>query len=1426
MKRYISILLIVCLMIPNIVFAQNEKYKDSTTKVLFSDNFENEALGKLPSKWKRDSSSDKKIAKVSDDPLFDGNKVFEVTSTAKSWQDGVATISQYYTNARNDISIKFRFYHLPKVGDVAPGFRFAVRNADDKIFIDFTCRNGNIKSDPAYTPGQWNELEIRTNVEEWTIDLYINGEFVKTRNMSNKSLYDAGTGFAIYCFEPYDDASWVGQNFIDDFTVTENCSSELQAIADELTFDMLSNERIEEVTENLTLPTAIGNEGQYPIEWTSENEDALTKEGVVNRRSFNQKAVLNAKITMADGLWINKQFEVNVLKHAFASDEEILSEYVDYALNFPKISSEEIDAITKNLTLPTVAPDGITVEWSSSNEDIIAIDGTVTRPNYEQEDAQVTITANVRLNEASQSVPYELTVLKEINPYVKLNEAMSEVTYQSLTTEDHEKIKKSIPLPTSHPNGTTISWVSSDDTVIDTEGIATRADVTKTVTLTAIFNYNGYEEQKEFEFTVLLNDVSMVNNDLSKIQDISDITESFYLPMYGEDYQTKYTWVSSDLTKIRIRELAEKYFIEVTRPKFEAGDASVKLTLTAVNGTETRVIEYNTTVLKENSDKDIVDAALDNLNFSDISSEDITNVTQNLALINSLDNGITIEWSSDDESVITNSGEVFNPAPSSLAKTVNFSAVFKRNYYTSDPKTFAITVAPFEDENELIDKLKSSLTFDKLSDEDIEAVSSDLTLPREWYYDSSIQWSTNSDYLNIGTDNAVVVRPEYGTGSVSAVLNAEIIWGSERITKSFEIKILEKNYLEAVEDVFFENCQSWNIGESNFTATYGTWVPPEEETFIVVDDPVNANNNVVRMGTGSNNGSGYLEYITKEASAGKFIVGMKCYVDGDNARTTVEVIGETGGGTRAVIKLNADGNIVFGSQYPVSGSEYIPLGVTYPKNEWFSLSVELDTELSKYHVYLNDQCITDYGKIYLNGEVYDSSQGVPFHYYLVPNRTTTLGGMRASQWKSSSTSDTTYVYFDDYYIKRRMTYSENQLAAATLYERELLSKNNINMLIKNLVIPEIEYAGITISASSNNTSVLANSGKISKKDENQTAEWTVSFDDGITVYKKVYTVTVAGNAVEDLTDEQSAQRDVQYAIEQLESNYLLSGLKGNVVFPIKSKYGSVLSYKSSNASAITDLGIVSRGYNDKTAEITITAVKNDAVASDKISVTILKNENNSGGGSGGSGSSNKNTISASKGVSPAILSSLSETPIQKVQTFNDVSSSYWAYDAVEYLAKNKIISGNGNGAFEPERKISREEFVKLLAQALELEYKSEPIAFSDVSLGAWYEKYIVAAVREGIINGITDTKFGIGQNVTRQDLAVMLYRAGKFLPEENYNSFGDDDKISDYAKDAVYTLRAYGIINGKTNSEFAPSEPASRAEAAMMIYRMIKNNFI
>ena len=106
---------------------------------------------------------------------------------------------------------------------------------------------------------------------------------------------------------------------------------------------------------------------------------------------------------------------------------------------------------------------------------------------------------------------------------------------------------------------------------------------------------------------------------------------------------------------------------------------------------------------------------------------------------------------------------------------------------------------------------------------------------------------------------------------------------------------------------------------------------------------------------------------------------------------------------------------------------------------------------------------------------------------------------------------------------------------------------------------------------------------------------------------------------------------------------------------------------------------------------------------------------------------------------------------------------------------------------------------------------------------AWYYEAVAKAYSAGIITGESDTVFGTGKNITRQDMAVMLYRTSKYINSgisdvEDYLEFLDDSLISDYAKTAVYTFKDAGIINGVSKTEFAPQNNATRAQAAKMIY--------
>ena len=171
--------------------------------------------------------------------------------------------------------------------------------------------------------------------------------------------------------------------------------------------------------------------------------------------------------------------------------------------------------------------------------------------------------------------------------------------------------------------------------------------------------------------------------------------------------------------------------------------------------------------------------------------------------------------------------------------------------------------------------------------------------------------------------------------------------------------------------------------------------------------------------------------------------------------------------------------------------------------------------------------------------------------------------------------------------------------------------------------------------------------------------------------------------------------------------------------------------------------------------------------------------------------------------------------------FADVSNDYYAYDAIMDLAQRGIVNGKSETLFFPEDSIKREELAKILTNAFSLKEVTEGIIFNDVPAGTWYAKHVISIAASGLVEGVSENLFGTGQQVSRQDLAVILKRfldkEGVSLETENSVIFADNNEISDYAKDAVLLLTSNGIITAKENNLFYPKSYVTRADAALAI---------
>lgn len=177
-------------------------------------------------------------------------------------------------------------------------------------------------------------------------------------------------------------------------------------------------------------------------------------------------------------------------------------------------------------------------------------------------------------------------------------------------------------------------------------------------------------------------------------------------------------------------------------------------------------------------------------------------------------------------------------------------------------------------------------------------------------------------------------------------------------------------------------------------------------------------------------------------------------------------------------------------------------------------------------------------------------------------------------------------------------------------------------------------------------------------------------------------------------------------------------------------------------------------------------------------------------------------------------------PEAQEKKFTDLEGFAWAKDAIYTLYEKGIVNGVSAFEFNPGGEVKREEFVKMIATLYTAEEKEAE--FTDVDKNAWYAPYINKAVSAGIIKGMDDNTFGLGKGVKRQDMAVMIARA--VMPEEaaSEEKFADDGKISDYAKEAVYSLKQKGIISGTGNGNFEPERIMTRAEAAVLICNILK----
>ncbi|MBQ1302730.1 MAG: S-layer homology domain-containing protein [Firmicutes bacterium] len=172
--------------------------------------------------------------------------------------------------------------------------------------------------------------------------------------------------------------------------------------------------------------------------------------------------------------------------------------------------------------------------------------------------------------------------------------------------------------------------------------------------------------------------------------------------------------------------------------------------------------------------------------------------------------------------------------------------------------------------------------------------------------------------------------------------------------------------------------------------------------------------------------------------------------------------------------------------------------------------------------------------------------------------------------------------------------------------------------------------------------------------------------------------------------------------------------------------------------------------------------------------------------------------------------------------FKDVKERDWYRDAVAYVFENDLMNGLSRTVFAPNGEMTQAQLVTILYRFEDGEDGADPAGFSDVEAGSWYEDAVNWAAENGIVNGLSRTRFGPGEKVTREQMAAILYRSrgGTGADGEAIEAYADAGEVSAWALDAMNWCIGKGIITGTSADRLSPAGTTTRAQAATILMRL------
>ena len=242
------------------------------------------------------------------------------------------------------------------------------------------------------------------------------------------------------------------------------------------------------------------------------------------------------------------------------------------------------------------------------------------------------------------------------------------------------------------------------------------------------------------------------------------------------------------------------------------------------------------------------------------------------------------------------------------------------------------------------------------------------------------------------------------------------------------------------------------------------------------------------------------------------------------------------------------------------------------------------------------------------------------------------------------------------------------------------------------------------------------------------------------------------------------------------------------------------------------------------ATVTITVTPDEGYELDTLTVTD-KDGNNIRLTNAGDGKYTF-TMPDSRVTVNATFTEVEDVP-EQVGPFTDVNTDDWFAEAVQYMLDNEMMNGTSATTFGPNTTTTRGMIVTILYR-LEGEPDAAASNFTDVASNMYYADAINWAAANGIVNGVSETSFAPDNQITREQMAAILYRYAQFKgydvsASNSLTNYTDASQISEYATTAMQWANAEELITGRTSTTLAPQGTATRAEVATILMRFCEN---